>query len=124
MVGVRYTEIWSTQVPPKVRIFAWRLSQEGLATQYHMKKRTLTNDATCRICATEVESGYHVVVQCNRAAALGHELRQHWILPEEERFHFTGLDWLLLLLSSVDAEAKAKTLLLLWRAWHLRNDIM
>jgi hypothetical protein len=28
-----YDRIWSADVPPKVRIFAWRLSQEGLATR-------------------------------------------------------------------------------------------
>jgi hypothetical protein len=27
-----YKEIWSANVPPKVWVFAWRLTQEGLAT--------------------------------------------------------------------------------------------
>jgi hypothetical protein len=28
-----YNEIWKANVPPKVRIFVWRLAQDGLATQ-------------------------------------------------------------------------------------------
>jgi hypothetical protein len=67
-------------------------------------------------------AGY-VERRLNRTTTLRHELRQHWVLPEEEQFHSTAPDWLLPLLSSVHAEAKAKTLLLLWRACQLRNDI-
>jgi hypothetical protein len=32
-----YNEIWSAKVPPKVRIFAWKLSHEGLATDSNWK---------------------------------------------------------------------------------------
>jgi hypothetical protein len=28
-----YKDIWSANVPQKVKIFAWRLAQEGLTTQ-------------------------------------------------------------------------------------------
>jgi hypothetical protein len=28
-----YNEIWKVKVPPKVQVFAWKLSQDGLATQ-------------------------------------------------------------------------------------------
>ena len=42
----------------------------------------------------------------------------------ETVFRHTGRDWLLLLLDSADADTRAKILLLLWRAWHLRNDII
>jgi hypothetical protein len=37
-----YKNIWSAHVPPKVRIFAWRLSQEGLSTQLSRKHWKLT----------------------------------------------------------------------------------
>jgi hypothetical protein len=43
-------------------------------------------------------------------------------LTNEEQFSYTGPDWLLDLLGSVDDESKAHILLILWRAWHLRND--
>jgi hypothetical protein len=45
-------------------------------------------------------------------------------LPDEEQLQFTGRNWILVLLTSVDAEVKAGNLLLLWRAWHLRNDLL
>jgi hypothetical protein len=40
--GQMYYTIWSAEVPPKVRIFAWRLSQECLTAQCNRKQTTLT----------------------------------------------------------------------------------
>jgi hypothetical protein len=117
-----HKEIWKTNVPQKVRIFAWRLSQEGLATQENRKRRTLVENARCTICGWEDESGYHATIRCTKAWALRLELRKHWMLPEEAKFTHTGPDWLQILLTQQKADMKAKILLMLWRARHLRND--
>jgi hypothetical protein len=119
-----FNEVWSAKVPAKVKIFAWRLSREGLATQDNRKRRTLERVGTCQVCGMEDETGYHATVTCTKAVALRHEMRQHWTLPEEARFKYTGPDWLLHLLRMVDEDKKARTLLLLWRVWHHRNDMV
>jgi hypothetical protein len=62
-----YMEIWSANIPQKVRIFAWRLSQEGLVTQENRKRRTFVKNATCAICGQEDESGYHATIRCTKA---------------------------------------------------------
>jgi hypothetical protein len=111
-------------VSSKVRIFAWKLSQECLATQCNRKIHTLTENVTCRICGVKDESDHHAVVKCTKAVSLRFQLRQYWRLPDEEQLCWNGPHWLLLLLNSVDAEVKAYILLLFWRAWHLRNDVM
>jgi hypothetical protein len=72
----------------------------------------------------EEESGHHAVVGCTMATALRHEMRGHWSLPGEIKFRYTGPDWLMLLLRSVDDDMRAKVLLLLWRVWYILNDIM
>jgi hypothetical protein len=46
-----YGKIWSANVPSKVLIFAWRLAQDGLATQVNQMKRRLEKVATCQICS-------------------------------------------------------------------------
>jgi hypothetical protein len=119
-----YNEVWIANVPTKVKIFAWRLAKDGLATQEHRKKRTLERVARCQVCGTEDESGHHAVINCTRAVALRHEMRKHWDLPKEEMFRYTGPDWLILLLRVLDEDTKAITLLLFWRVWHHRNDII
>jgi hypothetical protein len=115
-------DIWSANVPQKVHIFAWRLAQEGLATQLNRKQRTLEKSGRCQISGIEDESGYHAVVRCTKTAALRQEMRKHWLLPHEQKFQWSGLEWLLLLLSSVNNNTRARILRLMWRAWHLRND--
>jgi ribonuclease HI len=119
-----YAHIWSANVPPKVRIFAWRLSQEGLATQLNRKHRRLTKVATYQICGADEESGHHAVVQCTKARALRKEMRKHWCLSGEDHFIQDGTDWLLMLMQKVDKDVGANILLLFWRAWYLRNDVV
>jgi 5-methylcytosine-specific restriction endonuclease McrA len=81
-----FKHIWAARVPPKVWIFAWHLSQEGLATQCNRQQRKLTKHATCQICGTGEEDRYHAVVLCLKTRALRQELRGSWPLPVEEKF--------------------------------------
>jgi ribonuclease HI len=45
-------------------------------------------------------------------------------LPDEQALQYTGEDWVLMLLSQVDNYMRAKLLLLWWRCWHLRNNMI
>jgi hypothetical protein len=78
--------------------------------------------ATCSICG----GGPEIVMECTKEKALRHELRKHWLLPDEEKFVYTGPDWLVLLPNALDEEMKGKVLLFwrAWTAWYLRNDLI
>jgi ribonuclease HI len=78
----------------------------------------------CAICGMGDEDAHHATVRCTKAAALRSAMRERWCLPDEKHFAYTGRDWLQLLLGQVDEITKARILLLLWRAWYLRNDII
>jgi hypothetical protein len=41
-----------------------------------------------------------------------------------EHFRWIGPNWLIILLSRVNEDTKALIMLLLWRSWYHRNDIM
>jgi hypothetical protein len=43
----RFNCIWATKVLPKVKVFEWRLSQDGLATQSNRRVKGLESVATC-----------------------------------------------------------------------------
>jgi hypothetical protein len=85
-----------------------------MATQCNRKQHKLSQHATCQVCGTEDETGYHAVVECPRAKALRQELRGCWALLEEEQLRHNGPDWLILLLSSVNKEVGALILLMFW----------
>jgi len=50
-------------------------------------------------------------------------MREHWRLPDEEKFRYTGPDWLLLLLDQCSATERDLTKLLLWKTWSVHNNI-
>jgi len=104
-------------------VFGWRLATDTLPTTNNKFRRNIVHHNRCEICGVAFEDGFHATVMCPKAASLRHTLRDCWDLPAEELFKFSGEDWLLLLLDQLDDETKTKTLLLLWRAWHIKNDL-
>jgi hypothetical protein len=62
--------IWQCPVPPKVRIFAWKLARNALATQVSMARRGMETLPTCTICGTEDETTFHAMLLCPHARAL------------------------------------------------------
>jgi hypothetical protein len=53
--------------PPKVRTFAWKLAQNGLATQVNMRMRKMEVLRICKICGQEDEDSFHALVTCPHA---------------------------------------------------------
>jgi hypothetical protein len=116
--------VWSAPVPNKVKIFGWRLASNNLATQENNWRRTLETQNIFQICGTDKENSFHATVSCTKAKAIRHKMRKYWNLPREEEYRDTGKDWLLILLSKQRKKEQGQILLLLWRAWHLRNNII
>jgi hypothetical protein len=82
------------------------------------------DNALCTICGMDEEMDYHALNRCTRAVALIHEMISIWRLPDETRLVYSGPDWFLLLLVSLPQDKKENLLLVLWRTWHLRNDVI
>ena len=79
-------------------------------------------DATCNICGHGTENEYHAMIMCTKSRALRAAMREVWSLPAENKFWFTGENWLQVMLDSESEETRAKILMLIWRCWHLRED--
>jgi hypothetical protein len=79
-------------VPPKVRIFGWKLATDGLATQDKRRRRGLAPSDMCAVCGNGAETGHHAVVSCTNAAALWSEMRKTWCLPDGMQLQYTGPD--------------------------------
>jgi hypothetical protein len=116
--------VWKLQVPPKVRIFVWRLINDGLATKQNKKTRKLAMTGTCQLCGMEDESAYHAVVRCPHAIKLRKEIRKEWKIPGEEELNWSGPLWLLLLSDRFDVATNSRLALLFWRTWFVRNEVV
>ena len=118
-----WSRVWSGQVPPKVNVFTWKLARDSLPTRRAKYIRHLEASDTCALCGREPETSYHVTVTCPRAQGLRSAMREHWLLPDEEQFHYTGLDWFLLLLDQCSDTVRDLNKLLLWKTWSVHNNI-
>jgi hypothetical protein len=67
--------IWKSNVPPKVRVFGWKLASNTLGVQATRHKRKMDHVPTCSICGMEPETSYHAMMRCTKANALRDCLR-------------------------------------------------
>jgi hypothetical protein len=100
--------VWKAEVPPKVRVFGWRLATDTLATKNNKFKRNLEVCSRCSICGAADEDAYHAAVKCTKAVGLRHAMRAHWKLPKEHHFKKSGKDWLLLSAAVLEILASVK----------------
>ena len=115
--------IWQCPVPPKVRIFSWKLASNALATQENMCRRDMEEDPTCTVCGREPEDAFHALFRCPHARELWAAMRQEWTLPAEGVFEPTGPKWILQALHAMTEQQRAMVLMILWRVWHYHNEI-
>ncbi|XP_073360706.1 uncharacterized protein [Aegilops tauschii subsp. strangulata] len=113
------TEILKIKVPRREveDCVAWHYEKSGMFSV------SSAYELAMRLKGTE-ENEYHAVVACTKSKALRHAMREHWSLPKEKDFWYTGEDWLQGILNASSDDVRDKILLLLWRAWYLRDDIV
>lgn len=116
--------IWNCPIPHKVRIFAWKLASNALATMVNKKRRKLEVLDTCPVCGREPEDSMHVMYRCTNAFLLWEEMKKVWQLPKEQVLSHVGTDWLLRVLEQCSQIQRMMLLLLLWRVWYVRNEIV
>ena len=102
--GTNSKEIWKTSQPaallftnPAEQCFSRTTNQANSVFQPSFSQPNGAND-TCPICASMAETSFHATVECPHARNLRSAMRDRWSLPNEELFHYSGPDWLLLLL--------------------------
>ena len=116
-----WKKFWKLPIPHKVRIFAGKVIQGGLATEKNRRGRHIIRDAACDICGMEEESEFHGTVSCQHARSLRSAMREHWLLPEEKYLVHTGPEWLLHIVSLSEPDSAARLILTMWRAWFVRD---
>jgi hypothetical protein len=84
--------VWKAKVPPKVKVFGWKLATNSLGVQDHRCKRKMDIVPTCNICGVEPETRHHAMIECTKAKALRQRMRNDWDLPAENMFRYTGAD--------------------------------
>ncbi|XP_073351694.1 uncharacterized protein [Aegilops tauschii subsp. strangulata] len=115
--------IWGCPAPPKVRVFAWRLVSNSLAIWANKFTRNLELNDLCPLCGVEREDGFHAMCRCPRARDLWRAVARDWPLPDVDEVRYTGPEWLLGVLDQLPEISRMVLLMVLWRIWHVRNEI-
>ena len=63
VVPVHIPAVWKLDIPPRVHIFLWLLSNNKLLSRDNLSKRRTIDDLTCQFCC-EVESVPHLFFGC------------------------------------------------------------
>ncbi|OAP05085.1 hypothetical protein AXX17_AT3G15320 [Arabidopsis thaliana] len=61
--------VWQLQVPPKLKMFLWKLKRRALPVGGNLVIRGITNDLTCKRCGG-LESELHILLLCPYAQRL------------------------------------------------------
>ena len=70
-----WKKIWRLKVPPKIRIFWWRVVQEFLPARQILYQRHVEPIANCDVCGAEEESIRHVLSECTVARAFWNQAK-------------------------------------------------
>ncbi|KAL0458057.1 UNVERIFIED_CONTAM: hypothetical protein Slati_0432900 [Sesamum latifolium] len=104
--------IWTAKVPPKVRMFAWRVCRNSLPTVMNLARRGVTVSGACPWCGDESEDVLHCLLGCPFA-------RLVWALSDLPWAYICCNDsnpevWIRGLNRNLDGSAFARALLLCW----------
>lgn len=67
--------VWKLKVPPKVRVFWWRVLQNFLPSKLELKRRHISQESYCELCGDPEEMVFHVVFSCPVAKRFWAEVR-------------------------------------------------
>ena len=87
-------------------------------------KRNMAVSTTCLICGLEEEDTFHVFYSCPNARQLWNALLMNWSLPPLQSISTTGEDWFSVFFCNLNEEMRVLVLLLFWRMWYVRNEIV
>lgn len=116
--------IWKCGVPPNVRNFAWRLATNALPTWKNKNKIDIEPTSVCPVCGMEEEDNYHPFLRCQFGRDLYLAMSKVWTLPAMELLIPNGKEWLLLALAPLNDVQRSMMLLIFWRSWYVRNELV
>lgn len=87
------------------------------------KKRHMEALSTCTICGIDEENSIHALYLCPLARQLWSAMAECWDVPALLPAEVASEDWIFQLLDKATELQRMQILLILWRAWHVHNEI-
>ena len=117
----RWQKLWKSKVPPKVRVFWWRIIHDYLPSKANLHRRHIDPLSICDTCGARDETTFHALVECTYA-------RLFWV----KLYELTGIklpvltpdSWASALLDDNICGETDQSIILcgMWSIWRSRND--
>ncbi|KAL2900218.1 hypothetical protein RDABS01_025300 [Bienertia sinuspersici] len=117
--GLFWKKLWSLNLPPRVRMFGWRVCVNGLATKSNLNKRLNYLDSKCDLCGALDENDIHVLLECPMAEEIWYECGLDEKLFEGNNMNIR--EWVGWLFDNFDDDLCASVLAVCWAIWNNRN---
>ncbi|KAE8812230.1 retrotransposon unclassified [Hordeum vulgare] len=106
-----------------MRHFAWQVISGSLPTNAEKLRRHIGTSAHYSLCDREEDSSFHALLVCPNGARMWDIMQLSWPLPNRSDIICTGSEWLMHLLAESDEHIWSRIIMVLWRTWHLRNEL-
>jgi len=73
--------LWKLNVPPKVRVFWWRVLHNSLPSKSELKRRHVARESHCEVCGSRDETLLHVFFDCPLAKRFWKEVKKETGMP-------------------------------------------
>lgn len=120
--------IWHRLIPPRIQVFAWRLSHDALPSKQNLLRRGVQiSDYNCSLCNSAPESSSHLFIFCGQTSSLWDKILSWWNIP------FTFPDSIQALIPQsasitlskpVNYRLQQVFITTLWAIWFFRNHIV
>jgi len=67
--------VWKIRVPPKARVFWWRILHNSLPSKAELKRRHVEKESHCEVCGDPDETLYHIIFSCTVARKFWGEVK-------------------------------------------------
>jgi hypothetical protein len=116
-----WKNLWRCRVPPKVRVFWWRVINEFIPSRVNLHHRHIEPMDTCATCEAKPETTYHALLTCSYAQQFWKSLSN---LTDVKMPDLHPITWSLDILDEKVCTEHDKCLFLcgMWSLWNSRND--
>ncbi|KAF7825238.1 ribonuclease H [Senna tora] len=115
----RWGVLWGLSLPPKVKVFMWRLCHGAIASNLNVHRRGVQCDTCCFTCCDKVESETHLFLRCPKARELWFASPLGFFPTLDDQNSFR--DWFWDRLAKDSNEIICWIALICWSIWKRRN---
>uniref|UniRef100_A0A803PYN1 Reverse transcriptase domain-containing protein n=1 Tax=Cannabis sativa TaxID=3483 RepID=A0A803PYN1_CANSA len=112
---------WSLNLPPKIRIFAWKVYHNIIPTAAALHRRKIIDSAACSLCTSNWESVGHALFDCKHARRIWQESK--FFIDFQSAKAMQNGDYFQLLSSIYSQEDFELLVCIMWGVWTDRNKI-